>query len=237
MIILAGSLLVALENSTQFAFRMHTQMKPALTAAFTLLLAAHVSGQTPATNPPTAVVLSREGTVDTARGSSAQWNAANIGTALAIGDQLRTGPRSRASLRLSNLSVLRVGELMRYEIEPARSTSGAKAALNLKSGSAYFFSRDKPSQIELKTPTVTGAIRGTEFALTVAPDGRTTLMMIDGEVELTNALGHVTLHAGEQGVAEAGRAPVKTAVLNAVNILQWNLYYPGLLDEIGRAHV
>lgn len=209
-------------------------MKPTLTAAISLLLAlqptADLFGQPSASNSPAAVVVALEGTVDTARGGTVQWSAANIGTALTIGDQLRTGQRSRASIRLSNLSVLRVGELMHYEIEPARATSGAKASLNLKAGSAYFFSRDKPGSMELKTPTVTGAIRGTEFAVTVEPDGRTTLMMIDGEVELTNPLGHVTLNAGDQGVAEAGRAPVKTAVINAVNLVQWNLYYPGILD-------
>ena len=77
---------------------------------------------------------------------------------------------------------------------------------------------------------MTGAIRGTEFEVNVAPDGRTTLTMIDGEVELANALGTVRLNAGEQGVAETGRAPVKTAVLNAMNVIQWALYYPGVLD-------
>ena len=56
--------------------------------------------------------------------------------------------------------------------------------------------------------------------------GRTTVTMIDGEVELTNSFGSVILNGGDQGVAEAGRAPVRTAVLNAVNVIQWNLYYP-----------
>ena len=85
-------------------------------------------------------------------------------------------------------------------------------------------------KLQLRTPTVTGAIRGTEFEVTVAPDGGTTLTMIDGEVELANTLGTVRLNGGEQGVAEAGRAPVKTAVLNAMNVIQWALYYPGVLD-------
>ena len=29
---------------------------------------------------------------------------------------------------------------------------------------------------------------------------------------------------------ERGKAPVKTAVLNALNVIQWCLYYPGVLD-------
>ena len=62
------------------------------------------------------------------------------------------------------------------------------------------------------------------------PTARTVVTMIDGEVELANALGAVVISGGEQGVAEAGRAPLKTAVLNAANVIQWNLYYPGVLD-------
>ena len=85
---------------------------------------------------------------------------------------IKCGPetRSRATLRLKNLSVLRVGELMTYEIEPPR-TATAKPTFNFKSGSAYFFSRDKPQEVQIRTPTVTGAIRGTEFNVNVSPDG------------------------------------------------------------------
>jgi tetratricopeptide (TPR) repeat protein len=174
-------------------------------------------------------VLSVEGTVEWLPENATAWRVARPGSMMQVGDQLRTGPQSRATLRLSNLSILRVSELMTYEIEPPRNAQG-KPVLNLRAGSAYFFSRDKPREIQLRTPTVTGAIRGTEFNVTVAPDGRTTLTMIDGEVELTNAFGSVALTANEQGVAESGHPPVKTAVLSAINVIQWNLYYPGVLD-------
>ncbi|HLZ54299.1 MAG TPA: FecR family protein, partial [Verrucomicrobiae bacterium] len=176
-----------------------------------------------------AVLVGLEGSVELLRAASTNWIAADAGAKLNVGDQLRTGSRSRATLRLSNLSVLRVGELMNYEIEPPRTTEG-RPTLNLKSGSAYFFSRDKPQEIQIRTPTVTGAIRGTEFNVSVELDGRTTVTMIDGRVELTNHFGSLMLSGGDQGIAEAGRPPVKTAVINAVNVIQWNLYYPGALD-------
>jgi tetratricopeptide (TPR) repeat protein len=176
-----------------------------------------------------AVLVGIEGSVEVLHATSTNWISAGAGAKLNVGDQLRTGPRSRATLRLSNLSVLRVGELMNYEIEPPHTTEG-RPTLNLKSGSAYFFSRDKPQEVQIRTPTVTGAIRGTEFNVSVEPDGRTTVTMIDGRVELTNHFGTLMLNGGEQGVAEAGRVPVQTAVINAVNVIQWNLYYPGALD-------
>src|SRR5439155_13273879 len=66
-------------------------------------------------------------------------------------------------------------------------------------------------------------------------NGRTVLSLIDGEVDLTNAQGMQSLKTGEQGVVEPGRAPAKTALLEAVNVIQWALYYPAVVDtdEIG----
>jgi tetratricopeptide (TPR) repeat protein len=199
-----------------------------LTIGVQVLLPQLAAAQTNS-NKVAAIVISLEGNVEILPRGATNWVAAKIGHSLETGYQLRTGAKSRAMIRLSNLSVLRVGAWMTYEIEAPR-TAGGKPGLNVKAGSAYFFSRDKPQETQVRTPTVTGAIRGTEFEVTVAPDGRTTLTMIDGEVELANAMGSVRLNAGEQGVGEAGRAPIKTAVLNAMNVIQWSLYYPGVLD-------
>ena len=180
-------------------------------------------------NDAAAVIASLEGAVEVLRAGETDWKAAGAGTSLGIGDQLRTAQRSRATLRLSDLSVLRVSELMTCEIGPPREATG-KPVLNLKSGSAYFFSRDKPQEMQLRTPSVSGAIRGTEFNVTVWQDDRTTVTMIDGEVALSNAFGSVTVRGGEQSVAETGRTPTRTAVLSVVSAIQWSLYYPGVLD-------
>jgi len=191
------------------------------------LASAQSNPQSLGTEPSRIIEI--QGSVEILAKGATNWMPAKVGQSVGVGYQLRTGAKSRALIRLSNLSVLRVSERMTYEFEAPR-IAGGKPGLNFKSGSAYFYSRDKPQETQLRTPTVTGAIRGTEFNVTVAPDGGTTLTMIDGEVELANTLGSVRLNAGEQGVAGAGRAPVKTAVLNAMNVIQWNLYYPGVLD-------
>ena len=56
------------------------------------------------------------------------------------------------------------------------------------------------------------------------------MTLIDGLVNLSNAQGQVDMASGEQGVVEPGKAPVKTAMVEAINIIQWCLYYPGVLD-------
>lgn len=141
---------------------------------------------------------------------------------------------SRATVQLEDFSVLRVDELTLLEILPPRQGT-AKARLDFKSGALYFLDRNRPREIEVETPNATAAIEGTEFHLSVDANNVTVLTMIDGKVGLTNALGGVLLGPNEQGIAQPGQPPRKTAVIDTVNIIQWALYYPGVLDpdELG----
>ncbi len=169
-----------------------------------------------------------ENVVDVAQ-AARRWSPATVGQSLAIGDRLRTGEESRAAVRLSNASILRVDELTETEILPPRETAG-KPTLNLKQGAAYFFSREGAREVQVETPAANGAIRGTEFVMRVSAGGRTSFIMLDGELELSNAQGSVLVRGGEAAEVVPGGVPRKTAVLNAINAIQWCLYYPGILD-------
>ena len=69
----------------------------------------------------------------------------------------------------------------------------------------------------------------------MAKNGRTVVTLLDGAVDLTNELGQISLVSGEHEIVEPGQAPTKTAVINAINIIQWGIYYPGVLNpsELG----
>lgn len=177
----------------------------------------------------TVIVLEKEGRVESARAGAGVWLAAQTNETLHIADRIRTGERSRATLHLLDQSTLRMFELSEFLVEPLESVPD-KPAFSLTRGLLYFFHRDKPVEVQFKTRTATAAIRGTEFHLAVADNGRTELTTFDGEVELSNSLGSIQLRNGEQGIVEPGRAPVKSPVINAVNIIQWCLYYPGVLN-------
>lgn len=182
----------------------------------------------------TATLLAVEGQVDLARNNSAEWEPAQRDATLIPGDRLRTGPNSRATLRLSDLSVFRVNEMTTLQLRlPAAKTK--RAMMDVKSGSLYFFSREKPLDVHFRTPTAAGAIRGTEFLLQVAESGETLLALIDGAVDLNNEHGALTLAAGEVAQVAPGKAPLKTAGIAARNLMQWCFYYPGVLDpkELG----
>src|SRR5207237_454989 len=97
------------------------------------------------------------------------------------------------------------------------------------------FLRHEPATVASRTPLASGAGRGTEVSLAAAGDGRTVLSLLDGLVTLTNSSGGIELKSGEQGIVEASKAPTRTAGMNAINIIQWCLYYPAVLDpdELG----
>ena len=203
--------------------------------SFALLLAGRLCAQTPeAPGKTDPVLLTIEGKVEASTAGSTAWTPARTNQILRVGERLRTGLRSRATLRLSDKSVLRINELTTLKIQPPPRFSNAPV-LDLGAGSTYFFSREKPATVEFRTPLASGAIRGTEFNLAVADDGRTTLSLLDGLVDLRNGQGQIDLKTGEQGVVEPGKAPTKTAVIDAINIIQWCLYYPAVLDadELG----
>lgn len=196
--------------------------------SFVLLLPVTVRGQSGSATNGT-VVLTIDGSVDIFRAGGGDWAKAALNQALSFGDRLRTGPNSRATVRMTDLTVIRVNASTTFEIQPPPNQK-MKPVLNLRNGSVYLYSRDRSEEFQIRTPVAAGAIRGTEFNLTVGADGRTQLTLLDGEVDLSNEQGAVKLASGEQGTVDAGQAPRKTAMIDAVSIIQWALYYPGVLN-------
>ncbi len=188
---------------------------------------ADIAQQNVVTNK--CVLLTVEGLVEIKRRGATNWVNAAPHSELNPGDQLRTGGNSRAALRLSNLAVLRVNKLTTLEIRAAAAGSSVPL-LDLKAGSTYFFNRTKPMETQFRSPTVSGAIRGTEFLLEVAANGATTVSMFEGEVLLENPSGELVIRNREQAQIEPDQAPVKTAVLVSHRLIQWTMYYPALLD-------
>jgi tetratricopeptide (TPR) repeat protein len=121
-------------------------------------------------------------------------------------------------IRLGELSYLSVPEETRDQ-----------PLITLFKGLFYFFHRDKPGQYGLRTPTASAVARGTELNVQINNDGTSTFSLLDGLAEISAGPERVELEGKEQVVIAPGKAPVRTAVLNAVNVIQWCLYYPAVL--------
>jgi len=204
------------------------QIVLAVVAARQTAVAQSVSNA-PANSRPQIVLLTIEGTVEVAPAGTLSWAPARTNQVLNVGDRVHTGEGSRATILLTDRSVQRVGDLTTLEIRPP-TQPGRRLLLDLKAGKSYLFNREKPAELQFRTPLASGAIRGTEFELSVdAATGRTVLTLIEGEVELSNAQGEVTLASGDQGIVDPGQAPRKTPALDTLNVIQWTLYYPAVL--------
>jgi len=178
---------------------------------------------------PDIVITGIEGKVEVVRAGAQTWDPAYTNQVLHAGDRVRVPERGRVTLLLSDKSVERFGELSDFTIEPP-AAAGKQSGFSLLRGLLYFFHRGKPGDIQIRTRTAGAAVRGTEFNLEVEESGRTVLTMLDGDVELSNDAGQISLTSGEQGIAEPGKPPTKTAVINTINVIQWALYYPAVLD-------
>ena len=181
-----------------------------------------------------ATVLDTENIVQVSPKGKSTWVAAAENQPLAVGDRIRTRQRSRATLRLTELYTMRLEQFTTVEIAPSLFEDG-KPRLDIGAGAAFIFSREKSGEIDIKTPTANGAMRGTQLYVQVAADGTSRFQVLEGQVELANDQGKLLLDAGAAGGAAAGGAPKKTAVIEATNLLQWALYYPAVLDpdELG----
>jgi len=182
-----------------------------------------------------AKVTAIQNSVETKPATATAWKPSTEGQSLAAKDRIRTGPGSRASLLYSDQTLHRLNE--KSEVEIVAPASGGSGIVKILSGQSYFISRTPKDFGRVQTPTVTAAIKGTEFSVGVAEDGTTVVTMIEGTVAASNEFGSVTVTAGEEAVTQPGKAPQRRIIVRPRDAVQWSLYYPAVLggaDEGGR---
>jgi predicted Zn-dependent protease len=196
-------------------------------------LVALVAGMAFATFPVRAAdatlakVTAIQNSVETKPAAATAWKPSTEGQNLVAQDRIRTGPASRAALLYSDQTLHRVNE--RSEIEILAPAAGGSGIVKILSGQSYFISRTPKDFGRVQTPTVTAAIKGTEFSVGVADDGTTVITMMEGTVAASNEFGAVTVTAGEQAVTQPGKAPQRRIIVRPRDAVMWSLYYPPIL--------
>ena len=208
-----------------------THSGAAVLAAGVVLLAlatTAVAAEPPAPKPgQQAKIMSLQNQVEAKPSAAAGWTPAAIDQALFARDRVRTGTASRATILYADQTAHRLNE--KSEVEVVAPEGDKPGLLKVLSGQHYFSSRKPKDFGRVETPTVTAAIKGTEFVVDVGADGGTTITMLEGVVEATNQFGGVSVTAGEKAVVEPGKAPVKAIVLRPRDAVNWSLYYPPVL--------
>lgn len=176
--------------------------------------------------------IEKDGIVEILTPGSAVWVRTTAGQNLAPGTRLRTGPNTRAVLRWSEKSMVRLDSLTLLEVLPPEAPASL-FGINFLKGILSFFHRDQPGRIRIITRAADAGVKGTEFVLEVSGEGpteQTRLSVVDGLVQFTNVLGNQPLTNGQESVAVPGQAPSPPVGFTVNNRLQWCFYYPGILD-------
>ncbi len=177
-----------------------------------------------AAEPPGPVVVELEGTVQVAHGPVLNWTPAHTNQTLLPGDHLRTLAHSRATLRLSDRSLMRLDDYTHLQMPPA---APRRSGFHLFRGLLELFHRDRRGEFPVHSGTAFALTLGTEFTVSVDANDTMRLDLIDGEAMVTNNWGAVSITSGEAAVAAPGRIPFKVPRLEAVNVIQWVLYLSG----------
>ncbi len=198
--------------------------------------------------------LSIQGQVEVLRGT--QTFAATGQLALQTGDVIRTGANARAAILLSDGTKLKLGANSTVHLKrlsPERlgkvtpvAAGGLQTVMHFFLGEGWLQRTGPADALEIETPTVRAATKGTEFALDVAPDGSTVVSVLEGHVRVANPQGDVLVAQGEQAwvggmqwmnrkygvfpdqypiLGQAG--PNKRVLSNPLDAVQWSLYYRG----------
>lgn len=135
--------------------------------------------------------------------------SAGPGTALELGDVIKTGPGARLRLRFVDGSILTLGEntslsIDIFAVDPGNSSR--TVVLTLLSGivnTAAAKSGENQFDYQIKTPNAYSAVRGTKWIVN-APKGTTDVYVLNGTVELgTNAGQKALVNAGSWGSVNA----------------------------------
>jgi tetratricopeptide (TPR) repeat protein len=204
-----------------------------LGAAFAAVVLANaaVFGQTVRQPPHAGQVIQVRGDEQLRLISEELWRPLVVRQDLLAGDTLRTGPFGGLALLFADQTQVRVG---RNSVLTVREVSGSgPAALQLQVGNIWARAPGGVGGVTVETPSATAAVRGTDWTLSVDADGRTSLLVLEGTVSLTNDLGSVSVGQGEAAVAAIGQAPSKVVVVTPRDREQM-LFYFDLRDAFYR---
>ena len=176
-----------------------------------------------------AKVVSVQGKVETLHSGEANWKMIQQDDVFCQGDKIRSERNSRATLQLSNNSLISIDQNTNLNFSVPKVEAASSWLIELFKGSAFFRSRES-QRLNINTPYINAVHEGTEFLVTVNSE-QTEITVFDGQVAATNQQGKINIKKGFTGIAKKGEAPrVKTLTIRPEDAVQWTLYYPPLID-------
>lgn len=172
---------------------------------------------------PAAEIISLSGQGETRSSESLAWSAAVISQQLNAGADVRTLSYSSAALLLADQTQLRMNANAQIRLQ---ETSTEKTRLQLVVGRLWSRTKRASGALELETPAALAVVRGTDWDVQVDAEGRTTLSVLTGLIEVSNDYGRVEVGPSEEAYVEPGQPPVKRLLVNPQERVQWLMANP-----------
>lgn len=147
-----------------------------------------------------------------------EWTEVELDMCLYIGDQVRTQKDSALALKFGENIESRVNQLSIFTVRAVDEKGKKPNQIDLKKGEAWAKVNkvDKKENItfEIRTPSATSGVRGTEFNVSVDEEGKSTVHVLEGVVSVFNEFGEVLAEAGFATEILKGKIPLDPAAFD-----------------------
>jgi tetratricopeptide (TPR) repeat protein len=164
----------------------------------------------PRPSPAAGSVIARKSGEEVRFVDVSGWRYVDLQQDLLSGDVLRTNATGQLAVLFSDRTQIRLGRNTSLLVK--RMGGSGDTGLELQSGTIWARAERGGQGVVIDTPAAAAAIRGTDWTMTVGADGKTSLIVLEGVVELSNAHGSVKVAQGEGAVAAIGQAPTKIII-------------------------
>ena len=186
-------------------------------ALITLSVALFLPGHAAAVGRIKGVFVFVSGDVKLKRSGAKDFTAAALSDLLYAEDEVKTGPSGRASLVTKGGAEIRINENSTFNIE---EEARVEEIIRLNVGQVWTKMLHKMAKLDVKTPSATCSIRGTEAD--IEQRARLTVKVYEGHVDVANTLGKRSLTAGQMStVPGAGAAPAAPKRMSASDVGNW----------------
>ena len=150
-------------------------------------------------------IININGNVEVMTVDQSSWQKASDAQLLYPGDTVRTGRDGKASLIMSDETMIQLNRNTQFQLKEVERNAGwfnldelassARSAVGslyeIVDGKVWARNKNKKVSARFKTPTMTAGIRGTELTIEVKGDGKTRTVVVEGSVEHVNDFGRV----------------------------------------------
>lgn len=164
----------------------------------------------PRPSPAAGSVIARKSGEEVRFVDVSGWRYVDLQQDLLSGDVLRTNATGQLAVLFSDRTQVRLGRNTSLLVK--QMGGNGDTGLELQSGTIWARAERGGQGVVIDTPAAAAAIRGTDWTMTVGADGKTSLIVLEGLVELKNEFGSVEVAQGEGAVAAIGKAPSKIII-------------------------